>query len=58
MNAEEAFNALNAIFIKTSGGLTQREKEVFVGIWNDKSYPDISKEISFSQIYIKELCMC
>ncbi|MDF0552240.1 AAA family ATPase [Kamptonema sp. UHCC 0994] len=54
MNAEEAFNVLNAIFIKTSGGLTQLEKDIFFGIWNDKTYPQISNEIYKSEIHIKE----
>jgi hypothetical protein len=54
MNAEEAFNALNSIFINNSGGLTSLEKDIFFGIWNDKTYPQISKEINRSEIYIKE----
>lgn len=55
MNAEEAFKLFNELAIaKTKTSLEQLEKDVFIGIWEGKTYPQISEEIHRACQTVKE----
>ena len=55
MNSQEAFEWLNGIAIATTkNSLSECEKDVFIGIWAEKTYQEISDNPLRSYQYVKE----
>lgn len=55
MNAEEAFQLFNELAIaKTKTTLEQLEKDIFIGIWEGKTYPQIKDETNYALPTLKE----
>ena len=55
MDSQEAFKWLNSILIeKTNTSLNECERDVFLGIWQGKTYQEISEDPIRAYQYIKE----
>lgn len=54
MDAEKAFDYIYQIFLKRGQTLNDREKAVFIGAWNGKTYTEISNEIFSDEQYLRE----
>lgn len=54
MDAEKAFDYIYQIFLKRGETLNDREKAVFIGAWNGKTYTEISNEIFRDEQYLRE----
>lgn len=54
MDAEKAFDYIYQIFLKRGQTLNDREKAVFIGAWNGKTYTEISNETFHDEQYLRE----
>ena len=55
MDSQEAFEWLNSILIqKTRSSLNECERDVFLGIWEGKTYQEISQDSLRAYQYVKE----
>ncbi|HEY9604945.1 MAG TPA: AAA family ATPase, partial [Allocoleopsis sp.] len=55
MNSEQAFEFVNKLFLeKEKTSLSQRQKDVVLGIWEDKTYQVISAESKWAYSTVKE----
>ncbi|MFB8792044.1 MAG: hypothetical protein U7123_25155 [Potamolinea sp.] len=56
MNSEEAFKFVNSLFLeKTQKSLSDSEKDVFLGIWEGKTYKEIGEKNHKEEQTIKEI---
>jgi len=54
MDAEKAFDSIYQILVKRGEALNEREKDVFIGAWNGKTYSEISNETFHDEQYLRE----
>lgn len=55
MDAEKAFDYIYQIFLKRGKTLNDREKAVFIGAWDGKTYSEISNETFHDEQYLREI---
>ncbi|MEA5565094.1 hypothetical protein [Anabaena sp. UHCC 0399] len=56
MNGEDAFTFIDSLVASKNGaGFSDAEKNVFLGIWEDKFYRVIAEEMNFEEQSVKEI---